>query len=221
MAAKHLATQVNGDWVAEPNYPSNVGAAAFNYQFPWLLETWQLIDDSTIPSDGQGVVETEEYSINMTTQEGISVNYKKTQYDSSSGTSTITTTDISTIINYNSITTRSISTDSITFTGTGYKETSSSTTTTYGQGNSIPCPQLLLVDGHVHIYLDSVTPRRIYHAFWKSESQSGTITFYRLDNDNWTIQKVVSQSSTSNADGGVIFVHDGSDYFSIGGIPGV
>ena len=110
---------------------------------------------------------------------------------------------------------------SITFEAPGYAETSSSTTTTYGNGNTTPCPQLLLVDGPVNIYFDSITQGRIYHAFWKSGSQNGTITFYRLHNGHWISQKNVPQPSASNGDGGLIFVHDGSGYFSIGCIPGV
>jgi len=118
----------------------------------------------------------------------------------------------------NNLVTNNLASNSFQFTESGYVET---TGTTYGNGNSTPCPQLLLVDGSVNIYFDSITQGRLYHAFWKNQGGTGTITFYRKNNAGWKIQNIASQTEVGNADGGVIFVHDGSGYFSIGCISGV
>ena len=116
----------------------------------------------------------------------------------------------------NNLVTNNLASNSFQFTESGYAETSSSTTT-YGYDNSTPCPQLLLVDGPVNIYFDSITQGRIYHAFWKNGGNPpASITFHA----NKQVQKTIRQPSPTSCDGGVIFVHDGDTSFSIGIIPG-
>ena len=101
------------------------------------------------------------------------------------------------------------------FSSAGWKTSPSGIETTYN--SSTPCPQVLLINGVTHIFLSSCVENRLYHAFWKNESGTTCIKFYDGNED---LQKSINQPVANKCDGGVIFVHDGDSYFSIGIIPG-
>ena len=101
------------------------------------------------------------------------------------------------------------------FSSAGWYTAPSGIVTTYN--NSTPCPQVLLINGETHIHLSSCTENRLYHALWKNGSGTACIKFY---DGSSNLQKDISQPTNHNCDGGVIFVHDGDNQFSIGIIPG-